>query len=96
MEKTLQDVYNSVASSSRDHHNIPQLVNDDRHPEVFYNCKEMSKNYPGAGFVREYADNADIEINLFKKQFIDPIIVPTVLKANGSDANRQWYLFQEI
>lgn len=57
----------------------------------------MSKNYPGAVFVREYADNAEIEMNLFKKQqFIDPIIASTVLKANESNANRQWYLFQEI
>ncbi|KAJ8314238.1 hypothetical protein KUTeg_008799 [Tegillarca granosa] len=39
--ETLQDVYNCVASSSRNHHNIPQLVNDDQHPVVFYNCKEF-------------------------------------------------------
>lgn len=48
-------------------------------------------------FVREYADDAEIKINLLKKQqLINPIILPTILKDKGLDANRQWYLFEEI
>lgn len=39
--ETRQDVYNCVASLSRNHHNIPQLANDDQQPVVFYNCKEF-------------------------------------------------------
>ncbi|KAJ8297607.1 hypothetical protein KUTeg_024138 [Tegillarca granosa] len=114
--ETLQDVSNSVVASSRNGHNIPQLVNDDQHPVIFYKWKEflktifktlpgilkyhhfrMSKNYSGVVFVREYADDAEIKINLLKKQqLINPIIIPTILKAKGLDANRQWYLFEEI
>ncbi|KAJ8307490.1 hypothetical protein KUTeg_015574 [Tegillarca granosa] len=39
--ETRQDVYNCVASLSRNDHNIPQLANDDQQPVVFYNCKEF-------------------------------------------------------
>ncbi|KAJ8309819.1 hypothetical protein KUTeg_011684 [Tegillarca granosa] len=114
--ETLQDVSYSVVASSRNGHNIPQLVNDDQHPVIFYNWKEflktifktlpgilkyhhfrMSKNYKGVVFVREYADDVEIKINLLKKQhLINPIILPTILKAKGLDANRQWNLFEEI
>ena len=57
----------------------------------------MSSIKPGTVFVKEYCFNNETEINLLKNDtvnltgtFLDRINIP------GLDANRQWYLYEEV
>ncbi|KAJ8300396.1 hypothetical protein KUTeg_021915 [Tegillarca granosa] len=99
--ETLLEIANTVSASSRNGHNISQLINDLLCPPL----KELSKYHhfrmhsdsPGCVFVREYASDCEVKVNLFKK-CISPqsISLPSVLVPSGLDPVRQWYLYHEI
>ena len=67
-----------------------------------YNCTfffRIEKNHPGIVFVRDYASSDDISINIMKSgtmQNLQPAQIPIVISQKGLDAQRQWYLYQEV
>ncbi|XP_062615789.1 uncharacterized protein LOC134277475 [Saccostrea cucullata] len=117
--ENLEEVAKSVAHSSRNNHNIPQLVEDPQYPVIFYDWSTFLKQYfkpipqlkqyhhfrmthehPGVVHLRKYAGDEEITVNILKhKDFRFPNMdasLPTVIKACGLDAQRQWYLYDEV
>jgi hypothetical protein len=80
--ETLQDIAQSVTDSSRNNHNIPQLVQDEGCPVKFYDWKTFLKQFfkplsslttyhhfrAGIVFVKEYCDSLEKEFRLLKNE----------------------------
>jgi len=59
----------------------------------------IEKNHPGIVFVRDYASSDEIAINIMKSgamQNLQLAQLPTVIPQKGLDAQRQWYLYQQV
>jgi hypothetical protein len=55
----------------------------------------MTSERPGVVFVRQYANDPEVEVNLLKRN-CDDIGLPETIDILGLDPARQWYLYEEI
>ena len=59
----------------------------------------IEKNHPGIVFARDYASSDEIAINIMKSgtmQNLQLAQLPTVIPQKDLDAQRQWYLYQQV
>ena len=57
----------------------------------------IEKEHPGVVFVREYSECPESAISILKTGItVENNVLPTVILAKGLDAQRQWYLYQEV
>lgn len=113
---TLEEIAKTVTDSSRNGHNIPQLINDPDFPVQMFDWKSYLSQYfkplrnitsyqhfyvsstePGVVFCKEHVDSPPQRFDLQKKgKVLDISVKPTLLVVPGLDANRQWYLYEQI
>lgn len=113
--ETIDQIAECVHLSSKNRHNIPQLVEDSDKPVIFYDWASflkpilkpiphlkqyhhfrMSSDKPGVVAVRQYASDAEQEVNILKCLPANASQLPPELKPKGLDPARQWYLYEEI
>lgn len=62
-----------------------------------FECFRIDKDHPGAVFVRENATSQEVAVNILKAgAAVDLTVLPSVIPPSGLDAQRQWYLFNEM
>ena len=108
----MEGIADAVRKSSKQGLNIPAIVNEDVSfkdwskycHENFkplpglkkYHHFRMTSSAPGVVYVREYASEEEVEVNILKKKSKVIGTFPEKLKLNGLDPLWQWYLYQEI
>ena len=108
----MQDIASTVTHSSPNGHNIPHIVTEEtefadwseftsRNVKPIKNIKSfqhfrISEKNPGKVFVKVGVDDSKIEINVLKWNADVIEKYPRIIKTEGLDEYRQWYLFEEI
>ncbi|KAJ8322420.1 LOW QUALITY PROTEIN: hypothetical protein KUTeg_000029 [Tegillarca granosa] len=99
--ETLKELGDSVTKSSRNEHDIQQLVTDSECPVTLYDWRGFLKKFFKHSSSEKYANDEEEEeaITLLKTKifrFENPGVLPNILVPKGLHASKQWYLFEEV